>query len=348
MCLRIWINIMKSKYVEELRYELSLQNENETDIEAACKYAQNLENLGLPIIFDKAHFSHLLGIKCEEISKMMASLENNYYHSAIIQKKSGGERTLDIPAVELRNIQRWILDHILVKLHISQYATGFCKNKSIVTNALPHVGKKCIVNMDLKDFFPSVSQKQVFNIFYYYGYTIGISYMLSRLCTLDGKLPQGAPTSPMLSNIICLKLDKRLSELAKRFSATYTRYADDITFSGDTDLSILVPIVEKIILEEGFQINEKKTRVLFEHQRQEVTGLLVNGENVRVKKKYLKKMRQEIYYCKKYGVDDHLKHIHCEKRFYREHMYGKAYFINMVNQELGQELIQELNEINWD
>ncbi len=339
---------MKSEYVEKLRNELIRQNERKEDIEAACKYAQNLEDLGLPIIFNREHFSLLLGVKCNEISKMMATLETNYYHSAAIKKKSGGERILDIPAVQLRNIQRWILNHILIKLHVSKYAMGFCKDKSIVTNASQHVGKKCIVNMDLKEFFPSISQKQVFNIFYYYGYTIEVSYTFSRLCTFDGKLPQGAPTSPMLSNIVCLKLDKRLSELAKKFSATYTRYADDITFSGDTDLSALILIVEKIILEEGFETNEKKTRVLFEHQRQEVTGLLVNGENVRVKKSYLKKIKQEIYYCKKYGVDDHLKHIQCEKRFYCEHMYGKAYFINMVDHQLGQELIQELNEINWD
>lgn len=339
---------MKNEYVENLKYELKMQKENEVDIEAACEYAQNLEKLALPVIFSKEHFSLLVGMECKKVSNIMATLENNYYRSVIIKKKAGGERVLDIPSVELRNVQRWILDNILVKLYISQYAMGFCKDKSIVTNALQHVAKNCVVNMDLKDFFPSIQQKQVFNIFYYYGYTTEVSYMLSRLCTFDGKLPQGAPTSPMLSNVVCLKLDKRLSELAKRFSATYTRYADDITFSGDTDLSIIVPIVEKIILEEGFKVNEKKTRVLYKHQRQEVTGLIVNGKNVRVKKKYLKKMRQEIYYCNKYGVDDHLKHIRCGKRFYREHMYGKAYFINMVDKKTGQELIHELNEINWD
>lgn len=335
-------------YINELYSLLSQNGEKHEDIEAACKYAENLITLNLPVIFNKEHFSLLLGRECNEITTMMATLETNYYHLSYIKKKSGGERTLNVPAVSLRIVQRWILDNILKNLYISQHAMGFCKNKSIVTNAKSHLGKACVINVDLKDFFPSITQKQIFNIFYYYGYTIGVSYMLSRLCTCEGKLPQGAPTSPCLSNIVCLKLDKRLSEVSKRFSAEYTRYADDITFSGDSDISNILPIIKKIIIDEGFQLNEKKTRILFKHQRQEVTGLLVNGNHIRVDKKYIKKFKQEIYYCKKYGVESHLKHIDCKKHFYCDHMYGKAYFIKMVDEEMGKKLIGELDSIDWE
>lgn len=171
---------------------------------------------------------------------------------------------------------------------------------------------------------------------------------MARLCTYNNELPQGAPTSPYLSNVVCLKLDKRISELAKKYGASYTRYADDITLSANTDISNIIPFVEKIVTDEGFSLNNKKTRVLYEYQRQEVTGLLVSGNRVRVDKKYIKKFKQEIYYCKKYGVADHLRHIKCDKRFYKEHMYGKAYFVNMVDANLGQRIIKDLDSIVWE
>lgn len=279
---------------------------------------------------------------------MMAVLEEYYYKEIRIPKKRGGERSLQVPVILLRSIQKWILDNILNNLYVSEFAMGFCKAKSIVTNANVHLNKKCIVNMDLKDFFPSITQEQVFRIFYYYGYTIGVSNMLARICTYEEFLPQGAPTSPYISNLVCLRLDKRLSKMAERYKATYSRYADDITFSSNGDISNIVEAAEEIINSEGFKVNSRKTRVLFQHQRQEVTGLLVNGEKVRVEKSYLKKLKQEIYYCKKYGVDNHLNHIGCTKRFYKDHLYGKVYFVNMVDSEIGKKLLDDMNNINWD
>jgi len=172
--------------------------------------------------------------------------------------------------------------------------------------------------------------------------------MFSRLCTYDGHLPQGAPTSPYLSNIVCLKLDKRLSLLAKKYYANYSRYADDITLSGNCGINKMLPVVETILKDEGFSLNNDKTRLAYAYQRQEVTGLIVNGNSVRVNKRYIKKLNQDIYYCKKFGVKSHLKHIECDKRFYKEHMYGKAYFVNMVDKELGSKLITELDGVDWE
>lgn len=335
-------------YSEELRKVLIEQNEPAEDIDAACKYAENLISLDMPVIFNREHFSLLVGREKEEIYKIVSTLEKYYYQQITIKKKSGGDRTLSVPAVTLKEIQKWILDNVLNKMYISPYAMGFQKNRSIVTNANAHVGKKCVVNLDLKDFFPSVKLEKVFRAFYYYGYTISVSYLMARLCTYNNELPQGAPTSPYLSNVVCLKMDKRISELAKKYDASYTRYADDITLSANADISNIIPVVEKIVTDEGFSLNDKKTRVLYEYQRQEVTGLLVSGNKVRVDKKYIKKLKQEIYYCKKYGVADHLRHIKCNKRFYKEHMYGKAYFVNMVDAHLGQTIINELDSIAWE
>ena len=336
------------QYLEELRTILIEQGEKEQDVQAALKYADNLISLNLPVIFDKEHFAALVGMETTELGGMMSHLEEKYYRKAEIEKRNGGTRELLIPAMRLRLVQRWILKNILYNIQISDYAMGFRKKHSIATNAEPHIGKKCIVNMDLKDFFPSITQRQVFQVFYYYGYTIGVSYLLSRLCTYEGIVPQGAPTSPYLSNIICLKLDKRLSKLAEKYEADYTRYADDMTFSGGQGLKKIIVPVTKIVEDEGFTVNERKTRVQFEHQRQEVTGVNVSGGKITVDKQYKKKIFQEIYYCKKYGPSNHLKHIKCNKRFYKEHMYGKAYYVHMIEPEVGKEILRQLDEIDWE
>ena len=336
------------KYLNELEVLLKEKGESQENINAAMEYSKNLLALKMPVIFDKEHFAALVGVTVHEISTMMALLEKVYYTKKEIPKKSGGVRELMIPAMRLRMIQQWILKNILYSIPVSRYAMGFTKRRSIVTNAKMHVGKECVVNMDMKDFFPTITQEQVFKVFYYYGYTIGVSYMLSRLCTVDGKLPQGAPTSPYLSNIICLKLDKRLSNLARSYEAEYSRYADDITFSGCYGVQNIILPASKIIENEGFGINNKKTRIAFKYEKQEVTGINVSGNKISVDKKYRKAFLQEIYYCKKYGPSDHLKYIGCNKRFYQEHLYGKAYFINMVDPKLGKKILELLDEIEWE
>ena len=335
-------------YLNDLRTVLVAADECEADIVAAEQYAENLMQLGMPVIFDLHHFAKLVGKEARDIGNMMVHQEDFFYRQVQIEKKHGGYRTLDIPAVNLRKIQKWILKNILYQISVSEHACGFCKKRSIVTNAERHVGKGCVINVDIKDFFPSVHGDQIFKIFYYYGYTTEVSYLLSRLCTYRDYLPQGAPTSPYLSNIVCLKLDKRLSQLAKSYHAEYSRYADDITFSGNAGIKAMLPIVERILNEEGYLLNKDKTRIAYKHQRQEVTGLLVNGTTVQVSKQYLKKFSQEIYYCKKFGVRSHMEHIHCEKRFFRDHMYGKAYFIQMVDRDMGKRYFAELEQIDWE
>ena len=134
-------------------------------------------------------------------------------------KKNGGVRIINIPSADLKYIQRWILKYILNNIHVSEHANGFVKSKSILTNAQNHVNSECIVNIDLKDFFPSIEFEQVFKIFKYYGYTKELSYTLAKLCTFQGVLPQGSPASPAITNIICLKLDKRLSSLGEKNNA---------------------------------------------------------------------------------------------------------------------------------
>lgn len=337
----------KEKYLYELEKELK-KVYGKYYIRICINYAKKLLENNLPVIFDFEHLALLLGIKKECLAAYIFGEEEYVYRKIFISKKRGGKRELSIPNANLKYIQRWILDNILDNVKISEYAKGFEKNKSILDNAIVHVKQECVINMDLKDFFPSISIDRVFNIFYYYGYTKEVSFILAKLCTYNARLPQGASTSPKLANIACLKLDKRLSNLCKKYEAQYSRYADDITISGKKGIESIIKIVKEIINEEKFNVNEEKTRFAYNNKRQEVTGLNINSGKVTVPRKYKRKLMQEIYFCQKYGVDGHLKHINCNKAFYKEHLYGKAYFINMIEPEFATKVINELDKINWN
>lgn len=338
----------KTEYLTSLKSGLREAKKSEKYILACCNYAARLIDSGLPVLFDNRHLALVLGIDPFDFGKLLYSIDEYCYHEVKIPKKNGDVRVLDIPSVELKYIQRWILDNILSEMHVSDYANGFVAGKSILTNAQKHVNSECIINIDLKDFFPSVTFEQVFGIFRYYGYTKELSYTFAKLCTYREKLPQGSPASPAITNILCLKLDKRLGGLAKKYQASYSRYADDITFSGGKAIIHLLPIATEIIRDEQFRINMDKTHVAYKYQRQEVTGLVVNGAQVRVSQKFKRKLRQEIYYCKKYGVQSHMEHVDDHHSFYKEHLYGQAYFINMVEPELGKKILNLLDSISWE
>ena len=337
----------KEEYLSKLKIMLSDENMDNNYSQKCISYAERLLDNGLPVIFDMKHFSLLMGIEYKDLIKMIYAKEQ-FYSMHYIPKKNGSSRQLLIPAVRLKTVQRWILDKLLININVSEYAMGFCKKKSIKTNAESHLDKECVLNMDMKDFFPSIKYKYIFKIFAYYGYAKEVSYALATLCTFRGSLPQGAPTSPSLSNIVCLRLDKRLSKLANCYNANYSRYADDITFSGDSNIVDCKFYITKIVNEEDFDINDKKTRIAYKHQRQEVTGIIVNDARLRVNKKYKRKIYQEIYYCTKYGVLNHMIQTNCDKAFYKEHLYGKAFFINMIEPDEGKKLLILLQNISWD
>lgn len=342
------MNIEKENYLNKLKNEMLKQKYSEDDYKKYLSYAERILKNNLPVIFDIKHLSLELDISSNKLNQIVFFNEIFYKQKKIPKRKKNEFRILDIPSMELKYIQKWILDNILKNIKVSNYAMGFKKNVSIVTNAKRHIGREYVLNLDIKDFFPSINSKRIFNIFYYYGYSKEVSFVLSKLCTYKEKLPQGSPASPMLSNIVCLKLDKRLSSLTKKFNVNYSRYADDMTFSGNRRNKNLEKLIVKILKEEGFEINAQKTRIAYSHQRQEVTGLVINDGKVRVNKKYKKKLYQEIYYCTKFGIQNHLEKINCTKSFYKEHMYGKAYFIKMVNQKEGLEILKLLDCIEWD
>ena len=310
------------------------------------KYNNKLERNNMPIIYNLRHLRKIFKIKKKEQNKYFGK-ERGEYHTFYIPKKNGGKRVIEAPSDRLKSIQLWIKENILDKINVSANAKGFRKNYSILDNAKEHVNKDLVINIDLKDFFPSITYNRVYRIFSYVGYTNEVAHLLTQLCTnKKNVLPQGSPASPAISNIVALKLDKRLGLLAAKFNCSYTRYADDMTFSGCVGIKNMLSIIEKIIIEEKFLVNAAKVRLQYKNQRQEVTGLIVN-EKITVSQKLIKERDNAIYYCSKYGVASHMQKIGCDKSFYKEHLYGIAYFINMVNKKKGEYYLSKLDEISW-
>jgi RNA-directed DNA polymerase len=224
-----------------------------------------------------------------------------HYRRFLIPKRGGGERAIWAPMPVLKAAQHWVLRHIAERLPVHGAAHGFLPGRSTFSNAAVHTASRVVVKVDLKDFFPTVTLPRVKGIFRKAGYREQVATLLALLCTeaprevvnLEGKtyyvslgprcLPQGAPTSPALTNTLCLRLDRRISGLARRLGWRYTRYADDLTFSlpgdhkGKPGLGTLLGTVRRIVEAEGFHINPEKTRVHRRGGRQRVTGLVVNG-----------------------------------------------------------------------
>jgi hypothetical protein len=239
-----------------------------------------------------------------------------HYYRFIIPKRNGQARPIWAPLPKLKAAQHWILRNIVEKLLVHGAAHGFLAGRSILTNAAMHTNSRIVVQMDLQDFFPTVTLPRARGIFRKAGYREQIATLLALLCTesprevvqLDGTeyfvalgprcLPQGAPTSPALTNTLCLRLDQRLTGLAKKLGWRYSRYADDLTFSlpaahkGKPNLGKLLGSVRRIVEDEGFRIHPDKTRVSRSGGRQKVTGLVVNGEGgPRVPRKLKRQLR---------------------------------------------------------
>lgn len=223
------------------------------------------------------------------------------YQQFQIPKRSKGMRNILAPVAPLKQVQRQILRRALGGLQPHPCATGFSRGHSIVSNALPHVGKAAIVRMDLKDFFPSTPAKRVKEYFQAIGWGSEAADLLTRLCTHQEVLPQGAPTSPKLSNLLNQRLDARLSRLAEVLNATYTRYADDITYSLETDsagaIRHLVHFTAIVAREEGYQVHQReKLYVRRRKDRQVVTGLVVN-ERINLPREIRRWLRAVEHHC---------------------------------------------------
>ena len=314
---------------------------------------ERLNYYNLPVINNLVVLFKALNLTLNDMKMLFYSNNRRVflYRTVEIPKKCGGTRVLSIPNNKLKSIQSAINKVILSKFNMSKYATGFVKGKSIYDNAIPHVNAKTLIKIDIKDFFPSINFYQVFKQFSFFGYGKKVSNVLTRICVdADMKLPQGAPTSPALSNFICLKLDTRISAYCSKNGLIFTRYADDITISSSNKLNKneifrIKNLISEILKDEGFEMNHKKFHYFYQGSRFLITGI-VSNDKLSVPKEKIREIDNAIRYIKRYGIEDHMNHIQCLKDNYIGHLYGIASFIYMINKEKGIYYLNQLNNLD--
>jgi RNA-directed DNA polymerase len=221
------------------------------------------------------------------------------YTTFRIAKKSGGTRLIQSPSPPLRAAQKWILRNILDLLGTTPNSFGFERGSKLRDHALEHAGARAVLTIDLKDFFPSISIARVTRIYRIAGYSSSAASMLAHICTCDGALPQGAPTSPRLANLACFRLDRRLSRFAEEKGIAYSRYADDMSFSA-SNAAVLAkarPFIAHIVRDSGFRVNSAKTRLIGPRGRKLVTGLVLAGDTAGVGRFRLRELRALIQHA---------------------------------------------------
>jgi len=288
-------------------------------------YIKPLVNKGLPIIFDFKHLCLLLGKNTLYLASVV-NASSSHYREFTIPKRSGGLRTISAPYPTLLDCQRWINQHILSNVEIHSSAHGFASRKSIITNAQVHVGKKYFLKVDIKDFFPSITINQVITVFKNLGYTHKVSFYLASLCCYEKVLPQGAPTSPMLSNIIAASLDNRLARFARKFKLSYTRYADDLAFTGATIAVKHLQYITEIIQDCGFTVNPSKTLLQQKKNKRILTGISIAEQQIKIPREYKRKLKMEIHCIRKFGIVMHIRNQRIKNPNHLSTVIGKIQF----------------------
>lgn len=372
---------------EQFIIEAKEQNKSQEFIDACLAYGKKLDNREFPVIFSLEHLAMHIGIQSDYLriligddkKDLVYGSEYKYerYNYFKLKKRDGKFREIMSPSKDLKYIQKWILVNIVSKYVLADSCKGFRKGISIFDNAKVHENSEVILKVDLLKFYDTITEKRIYGVFKSLGYVNNLAYSLAKITTakhresywndfdnnskevlkelIENKppiLPQGAPTSPILSNILATKMDYRFEALAKKLNFNYSRYADDLTFSIKKEGKLpSLKLIAKIISDEGFFINDKKTKYMKKGCKQYVTGLTTtNGTNV--SKEYRKKIIEHIYYCRKFGVNSHL-----EKRVkdfpeynnikFHNWLYGHMCFIKSINEKASKKMLEDFNKINW-
>jgi len=317
---------------------------------------------GLPVVQTDRELATLLGLEYKQLRFLAYHrdvVDTDHYYRFEVPKKSGGMRKIAAPNTLLKSTQRKILSEILEKVTVSDSAHGFIEGRSVITGAAPHIiNPELLINVDLENFFPSITFKRVIKMFNDLGYSGYISSILAILCTycermpieVKGKvqyvktsdriLPQGSPASPMITNIICRDLDDKMIELAKEYNFIYSRYADDMSFSFATEpnndtLNSFMFDFNKLLYKEGLKANKEKTRYLRTNNRQCVTGIVVNNSEPGLPRNWVRKVRATLFNAKKLQAEGKLT---CEMVY---ELSGMASWLKAVNPQRYAKLIDE-------
>lgn len=343
-------------YEQKFKEQAQICNKSEEYINGCLTYARKLNEKGLPIIYDDEHLSMIIGVRLDFLIAISNS-QKDYYRFFTISKNNGKTRKIAEPLPLLKEIQYFILNNILIKIPCSIYSKAYKPGSKLKSNAKFHRNQPILVKMDIKDYFPSLNENRVYEFFYGLGYKESVSILLTKLCTLDKSLPQGAPTSPYLSNLLTRELDENIYGFCKENgNLCYTRYADDISISGDLCPTSVIKNVIKIVSNHQLKINKEKTAVIPKSNRQVVTGVVVN-KKLQAPKNYRRSIRLEMHYCMKYGLDEHIQKSNTissqtDKHKYCQQMLGKINHCLQLNpydkemQNYHSFMIQKINEIN--
>jgi RNA-directed DNA polymerase len=317
-------------YSKKFKEKAQLAGYSSQEIDKCLEYAGNLLSQNLPVIYNTDHLSVLVGYSKSYI-KRAVSHPNSFYRKFYILKKNKQRRQLAEPLPSLKEIQRWILNNLLYKLQPHRYAKAYFPGFTIKDNFKYHKKKNHVLSLDITNFFESVSYQRIEALFKNIGYAPIVASLLTKLVTLNGSLAQGAPTSPHLSNLILRQFDHKVESYCKNNKLMYTRYADDLTFSGkEIGIDSITTFIQKELSELGLELNESKSKFMPSHGRQIVTGIVVNM-TPQIPRNKRKDIRQEVYYIKKYGIDDHLKKVNMQRQNYLKHLLGRVNYSLFIN-----------------
>ena len=322
---------------------------SEEFISECIRYKEQLNARNMPVIFDVGHLAVYLGRTKNGLFYLLHTIDSNYTEYRIRKKSNPNEtRLLTAPSPSLKQAQRWIYQSILKNDdRMSMYAHGFREGRSVKSNAKPHEKAYWLLTVDLKDFFSNVYANRVYSYFSELGYEKKVCWALTTLCTYQGHLPQGAPTSPCLSNLIAKPLDDEIASYCADNGMEYSRYADDITISSaQQDIVPSVDAIRRIVERNGFRLNHKKTRLCHRGQRMEVAGLTID-DGVYVPKSFRKEILRDLYFCSKYSPESHVARKCPGKGFFKEWMLGRIRYVMSIDPETGKKMMRMFNEVNW-
>lgn len=334
-----------------------------------------------PAILTLGHLAHRTGVPHASLRRYV-SRRYEPYRSFYIRKQSGGRRLISIPEPDLFTAQRWLAKHVLRAVPTHRASFAFAPGSSIVQCAAKHTGAAWLIKLDIKQFFPSISEIQVYRVFRELGYQRLISFELARISTFapqasprymlknwqnhhtkgvpaygfrgQGYLPQGAPTSPMLSNLVMRALDEAIARISRDAGVRYSRYADDMTFStkkvsfGRAASKNLIREVKCCLMRSGFRLNMQKATIVPPGARKVVLGLLVDGTQPKLTREFRSNLRQHLYYLEKFGPVAHAQAREFDTVWgMKRHIRGLLDFAKIVDEKYAMELLDQFQRINW-
>lgn len=337
----------------------------------------------LPVLLTLCHLAKRTRVPHAYLREMVSrDVYQPTYRTFHIRKRSGGSRVISVPGPQLMKVQSWLTQHVLNQITPHAASHAFAPRSSIANCAREHVGARWLIKIDIADFFGSITELQVYRVFIELGYSKLVSFELARLCTTVpyqsskhsmnawkvrfvrkripaydttwlGRLPQGAPTSPMLANLAMREIDEQLAVLAQSHKLVYTRYSDDISFSSTgvftrSRAMDLVTAASAILKRRGLYPNRAKTAIVHPGARRIVLGLLVDGDQPRLSRAFRDRLRQHLYYLESRGIAAHVeaRGFDSSGGLYR-HLRGLIDYANMVDQPYAQRQLTRLLALPW-